>query len=571
MSSFGGQDGQDHGSQGSDSNRLSRRDVLRGAGLGLGALYIAGCGGSSQKLLSKNTANAVKIAAGVPGPPATGGHLGGSIVVGWEQEGNSFDPALGYDLISWDSICNCTTAPPLVFGANGEGPFPNAAASVTPSEGSSVYTIKFRPGVRFSDGSPVSAEDYVYAWGRVLDPKLASWASSYLYSIEGAEAVFNGKAKTVKGLKLVDPMTLRVQLRAPDITFPNILAEPYMAAVSKAAVEKYGNSFPRHVVSTGPFTLTSYDAAAQTSTFTRNPHYFWTGLPYLDSVVYRWGTDAQTELLQLQKGDIDSIGPGIGPSLNPQVAAQPSLAKFVYKVQLPAVRWIGFNVDQEPFKDVRVRQALNWAVNREQISRTGYGESVPWGLPFPGGLPKFNRIATPYGYNPEKARVLLAAAGAHNLSFTLTSTSDDPNPSIAQVLQQQLKAVGVNMSIDTVSDNAYSTATEKKNFIAAPVTWYQVQPTALDILTSNYISGGSSNYWNYSDKKVDALSNKALRASNLAQANAYLAQAEQLIANDAPGLFLESLNFIDGRNPNLHNFHYNIFYGTYYDRLWKQG
>jgi ABC-type transport system substrate-binding protein len=139
------------------------------------------------------------------------------------------------------------------------------------------------------------------------------------------------------------------------------------------------------------------------------------------------------------------------------------------------------------------------------------------------------------------------------------------------VLQQQLKAVGVNMSIDTVSDNAYSTATEKKNFIAAPVTWYQVQPTALDILTSNYISGGSSNYWNYSDKKVDALSNKALRASNLAQANAYLAQAEQLIANDAPGLFLESLNFIDGRNPNLHNFHYNIFYGTYYDRLWKQG
>jgi peptide/nickel transport system substrate-binding protein len=178
-------------------------------------------------------------------------------------------------------------------------------------------------------------------------------------------------------------------------------------------------------------------------------------------------------------------------------------------------------------------------------------------------------VATPYPYNPEKARALLRAAGAENTSFTLTSTSDDPDPSIAQVLQQQFKAIGVNMSIDTVSDNAYNTATEDKNFTAAPIHWYQVQPTALDILSSNYVSNGSANYWSYSDPKVDALAQRALRAPNTTQSNAYLAQAERLIAGDAPGIFLESLNFIDGRNPNLHNFHYNVFYGTYYDRLWK--
>jgi peptide/nickel transport system substrate-binding protein len=569
MTSFGERDGEDDSRPDGGSTGLSRRDVLRGASLGLGALYIAGCGGSSQKLISKTTSSAARTASGVPGPPSSGGHRGGSLVVGWEQEGNSFDPALGYDLISWDSICNCTTATPMVFGPNGEGPFPNAAVSVTPSEGNSVYTIRFRPGVRFSDGSPVGAADYGYSWGRVLDPKLASWASSYLYTIEGAEAVVNGKAKSVKGLKLLDPMTLRVQLRAPDITFPNILAEPYMAAVSRAAVRRFGKSFPHHVVSTGPFALTAVDAAGQTATFSRNPHYLWSGLPYLDSVVYRWGSSAQTELLQLQKGDIESIGPGIGPSLNPQVAAQPSLAKYVYKVRLPAARWIGFNLHEQPFKDVRVRQALNWAVNRDQITRIGFGESVPWGLPFPESLPNFTHTATPYTYNPEKARALLSAAGAHNLSFALTTTSDDPNPSIAQILQQQLKAVGVTMSIDTVSNNAYNTATQKKNFAAAPVHWYQVQPTALDILTSNYISSGSANYWNYADPKVDALADKALRAPSPSQSNVFLAQAEQLIADDAPGLFLASLNFIDGRSPDLHNFHYNIFYGTYYDRLWK--
>jgi peptide/nickel transport system substrate-binding protein len=274
-------------------------------------------------------------------------------------------------------------------------------------------------------------------------------------------------------------------------------------------------------------------------------------------------------LLQLEHGNIDSIGEGIGPSLVPQVYAQPSLKKYVVKVALPAVRWIGLNLHRHPFTDVRVRQALNYAVNRTEVSHIGYGEGVPWGLPFPQLLPQFHRVATPYTYNPEKARALLRAAGAEHASFTLTSTSDDPDPSIAQVLQQQFKAVGVNMSIDTVSDNAYNTATENKNFTAAPVHWYQVQPTALDILSSNYISNGSSNYWNYSDPKVDALAQQALRAPNAPQSNTYLAQAERLIATGAPGVFLESLNFIDGRNPKLQNFHYNVFYGTYYDRLWK--
>jgi ABC-type transport system substrate-binding protein len=534
----------------------------------VGALYIAGCGGTSQKLPSKGTP-VVKVASGVPGPPATGGHSGGSITIGWEQEGNSFDPAIGYDLVSWDSLCNCTTAPLMIFGASGEGPYPNAAASLEASAHGSVYTIHLRPGVRFQNGRAVTAEDYVYSWERLLDPKLASWAASYLYTIDGAEALFKGKAKSVSGLKVIDPMTLRVQLQASDITFPNILAQPYTAAVPREVVQKYGSAFARHVVSTGPFMLTSYDTSGQTCTFRRNPHYFWKGLPYLDGVVYRWGSSAQTELLQLEHGNIDSIGEGIGPSLVPQVYAQASLKKYVVKVALPAVRWIGLNLHRHPFTDVRVRQALNYAVNRNAVARIGYGEGVAWGLPFPETLPDFHRVATPYPYNPEKARALLRAAGAEHASFTLTSTSDDPDPSIAQVLQQQFKAVGVNMSIDTVSDNAYNTATEDKNFTAAPIHWYQVQPTALDILSSNYVSNGSANYWNYSDPKVDALAQQALRAPNTTQSNGYLAQAERLIAEDAPGIFLESLNFIDGRNPNLHNFHYNVFYGTYYDRLWK--
>jgi peptide/nickel transport system substrate-binding protein len=545
---------------------LTRRGLLRAAGLGAGALYLAGCGGTSQQLPSST--KQVKVAAGIPGPPATGGRQGGQIAIGWEAEGNSMDPVIGYNLTSWDALCNCITAPPLVFGAAGEGPYPNAAEHITASHNNSVYTVRFRSGVRFQHGRAVTAADYVYSWERVLDRKLASWASSYLYPIEGAEDVFKGKAKSIKGLKLVDPMTVRIQLSEPDLTFPNILAQPYMAAVPREVVERYGTDFPHHVVSTGPFMLTSYDSAAQTCTFAANRGYFWSGLPYLDKITYRWGSSAQTELLQLEHGNIQSIGEGIGPSLVPQVSAQSSLQKYVIRIPLPAVIWIGLNLKREPFTDVRVRQALNYAVNRPQLGRITYGTGVPWGLPFPKTLPNFPRTATQYTYDLERARSLLRAAGAEKLSFTLTSTTQDPYPSLVQVLQQQFRAVGVQMSIDTVSSNAYDTATTNKNFTAAPTDWYQVQPTALDILTSNYTTGASSNYWNYSDDRVDALAKDALRAPTTSRSNVYLAQAEELIKRDAPGIFLEALNFVGGRSPDLENFHYNVFYGTYYDRLW---
>ena len=378
---------------------MNRREFLQAAGLGAGALYLAGCGGTSQEV--PTSGKRTKVAAGVPGPPVGAGTQGGEITIGWEAEGNSMDPVIGYNLTSWDALCNCITAPPLVFGASGDGPYPNAAERVTASEGNSVYTVRFRPGVRFQHGRKVTAADYVYSWQRVLDPKLASWASSYLYPIEGAEEVFKGKAKSIKGLKVVDPMTLRIQLQEPDLTFPNILAQPYMAAVPREAVEHYGSAFPRHVISTGPFTLSSYSSSAQSCVFEANRGYFWSGLPYLDKVTYRWGSSAQTELLQLEHGNIQSIGEGIGASLVPQVSAQPSLQKFVVRIPLPAVLWIGLNLKREPFTDIRVRQALNYAVNRDQLGRVTYGTGVPWGLPFPKTLPDFSRTATPSDYDPE--------------------------------------------------------------------------------------------------------------------------------------------------------------------------
>jgi peptide/nickel transport system substrate-binding protein len=551
--------------------RLSRRSVLQAAGLGVAGLYVAGCGGSSSKLPDQTETTSGPVATGVPGPTVGQGTRGGRIVVAWQSEPDSFDPAIGYSLPAWDAQCCLTQAPLYVFGAGASAPVPNAAAAMPQVDSSGTeYTIRLRPGVKFHTGRAVTAADYKWTWERALDPKVASWAGSYLYGIEGAHAVAKGRARSLKGVKVVDDHTLRIRLTARDATFINILAEPYTAALPRDVVERYGKDFGKHVVGAGPFKLTQYDSRGQRAVFERNPDYFWSGLPYLDAVEYRWGVEPNLQLLQLRAGDIDSIGDGVGASLVAKVNAQPALKPYVETVPLQASRWVALNVHQGPLKDKRVRQALNWAIDRDQLGRLTYGESIPFGAAFPEKLPDFTRVATPYGHDPAKAKQLLAAAGQSSPSFELLIDGSDPWPKLAQVMQQQLQAVGANMKIRTVSSSAFDSLIAKGDQDSYQDSWYMVQPTALDIITANYISDGSSNYNHYANAQVDKLTRQASQTLDQTARNDILARVEALITDDAPGIFLASLNFILGRNPDLQNFQYNAIYGTYYDRLWKK-
>jgi peptide/nickel transport system substrate-binding protein len=138
-----------------------------------------------------------------------------------------------------------------------------------------------------------------------------------------------------------------------------------------------------------------------------------------------------------------------------------------------------------------------------------------------------------------------------------------------QILEQQLQAVGVKAKLHTVSTGAMQSASEKGNFDAYGAHWYMVQPTALDLIGSNYVTDASANYGHYSNDEVDALTKKATATFDEKARNDQLAEIEQLITEDAPGLFLASLNFLVAINPELENFHYNPIYGTYYDRLWR--
>ncbi|HEY1643408.1 MAG TPA: ABC transporter substrate-binding protein [Streptosporangiaceae bacterium] len=563
---------------------LDRRDFLRLAG-GAGAVgaavsagpLLAACGGSAAPA-AKAAGGGTRIHEYVPGPqPVSGGHYGGTVAVVWSDPPNSLDPAVGYNLTAWDCITNLVFFGGLMaYDKQVGGPVPNIAAAMPQvSADAKTLTFKLRPDVKFHNGRTVTAGDFIYSWERMLAPRLASWATSYLSSIEGASAMMNGKAKHLAGVEAPADDTLVVHLTAPDFTILNALALPMTAPVPREEVERLGVAkFGQTPVGTGPFKITAYDSAAQTARFERNEHYMYGGLPYLDAVTYRWGVDPQIQLLQLQKGDADILGGGIPGSQAAHVLATPTLKPLALQRPSPGNVWLTMYLKAAPFSNKLVRQALNWAVDRTAIGRVTYGTNTPWGAPFPKEIADFTPTFTPYGYDPAKAKALLAQAGfSSGLSVTLTVNADDPYPQIAQLVQQQFGQVGVKLSLNQVSSNAIGSLEEAEpggggHLQMSTDDWYQIQPTPADEVDALYTSHASSNYNGYASPVVDQLAAQAKQTFDTTARNKLYARMQAQIGEDAPYVFLTSTDWLAGVTQRISNYQYRGETYSYYDRMW---
>src|SRR5262249_8480448 len=185
------------------------------------------------------------------------------------------------------------------------------------------------------------------------------------------------------------------------------------------------------------------ETAGPAARFGRFPDYMSPGLPYLDAVTYRWGVDSNVQLLQLQNGAVDLLGGGIPSSQAAHVLATPTLRSLTQRRPSPGNLWLTIYLDKPPFNNKKVRQALNWAVDRTAIGRRTYATYTPWCAAFPAEIADFERTFTPYGHDPAKARQLLKEAGYPNgFSAVLTVSASGADPAIAQILQSQFAAVG---------------------------------------------------------------------------------------------------------------------------------
>jgi ABC-type transport system substrate-binding protein len=371
---------------------------------------------------------------------------GGDIVVTYKDDITTLDPAIGYDWVNWSMIKSLYSRL-MDYEPGTPNLVPSLAESFTVAPDGLTYTFKLRTGVKFSNGREVVASDVKYSIERAVDPKTQGPGAGFFGAIKGFEDVTGGKATTLAGIETPDASTVVFNLSRPDATFLHVLAINFASVVPKEAVEAAGGDFGKKPVGSGPFVLKDW-TIGQKLLFERNKDYFVKDVPHIDSFSVEVGQEPLVALLRLQKGEVDIAGDGIPPAKFLEVKNSADGAKMIVDGEQLHTGYVTLNTKVKPFDNVKVRQAMNMAINKDRITRILNGRATPANQPLPPLMPGYDKSFTGYAYDVARAKALLAEAGfADGFSTVLYSTNTDPQPRIAQAIQQDLAAVGVKAEI----------------------------------------------------------------------------------------------------------------------------
>ncbi len=400
----------------------------------------------------------------VPDPNA---RPGGGIVVTYKDDVATLDPAIGYDWQNWSMIKSLFDG--LMDYVPGTTELrPGLAESYEISEDGLTFTFRLRPGVKFHNGREMTAEDVKYSLDRVTTPATQSPGAGFFASIKGYDAMTDGTATTLEGVTVVDPLTVRIELSRPDATFLHVMALNFASVVPREAVEAAGEDFGKQPVGTGAFKLAEW-TLGQRLVFEKNADYWREGVPYLDTVTFEVGQEPIVALLRLQSGEVDVPGDGIPPAKFVEVMADPAQAARVVEGGQLHTGYITLNVTTPPLDNPEVRKAINMAINKERITQIINGRAVPATQPLPPSMPGYTEGYAGYPYDPAKAKEMLAAAGlADGFDTELYVMNTDPNPRIAQAIQQDLAAIGIRASIQSL---AQANVIEAGGAGTAPMIW----------------------------------------------------------------------------------------------------
>ena len=405
-------------------------------------------------------------------------------------------------------------------------------------DGKSI-TFKLRKGLTFSDGTPLTADDVAFTFTRLLDPKTKAPYQGSFTNIKGASDFIKGNAKTVAGIVVIDPQTIRFDLDKPAPYFLNQVALPTAGIVSRQAVEKYGDTFGEHPLGAGPFALSKWDRGKDLI-LQKNTHYYLQGLPKLDKVDFKLGVAENLQMMMFQKGELDLVAP-ISSADYAMVQNDPQLKKDYFSVTGPRLFYVGMNVDVPPFNNKLVRQALNYAVNKEKLIQLENGRGVVMQGVIPPWLPGYDKNLQPYPYDPEKAKKLLAEAGypqGFETDLLVPDYFDQPNIAIA--IQSDLANVGVKVNIRQQSYPIFrQTVKEKGKVSMFLLQWATDFPDPENVLSMlfNGSHAGQQNFTWYNNPTVNSLLDEADGTMDKTKRMGLYQQAEDIIHDDAPWIF----------------------------------
>jgi peptide/nickel transport system substrate-binding protein len=484
-------------------------------------LALAGCGGNN------------------PTNTSSGPKTGGTLVVGLNADVTTLDPLLSSSLYDRELYFNIYE--PLVITDAQNNIQPDLATSWTYSSPTQlVFTL--RSGVQFQDGTPFNAAAVVTNINRILTTK-----SSPRHS----------ELATVSSVTAVDDTHVQFNLAKPFAPLLATLSDRAGMMLSPAVLQSGADiaNAPAKA-GTGPFEFDSW-VKGDHLLIKKNPSYWQkdssgNALPYLAAVRYRPITNESVMYTNLQTGSIN-VSQGISPT---DVKAAQANSALVYK-QIPGLSFNGFelNTKSPPLNNVHVRRAIAWAVNRQEIlTSVLLNNGVLSQGPLSPSSWAYSASIAPYTYNVANAKSELSQAGMSSATFTLLITSGSPlNSQEAQFLQSELQPAGITVNIKQETFSTILADTEAFNYQAALVGWSgRVDPDGN--MYAWFHTGGGFNQMQYSNAQVDALLEDARAQSDQAKRTTDYQQAETLMLQDSPYIFINHGLSVQETTTNVHNF-----------------
>jgi len=419
-------------------------------------------------------------------------------------------------------------------------PLPAIAEFWEASPDGCIWTFTLRRGVTFHHGREVTAHDVVYSFTRLLDPQKPLPVTEFFRRIQGAKEFMQGKTHHVEGLKAVDRYTFQMVLEEPLASLWAVLGLHNTRVVPREEVEKLEGHFGRAPVGTGPFKFVRWETN-QEIVLEANDQYY-EGRPFLDTVVFkiRVGSKLEETFAEFLQGNLEET---IIPSgKTEEVRTDPTYRRY-QRVSKPTLSllYIGFNTQVKPFDDRRVRQAFNYAVNKEvivqEITQRG---SLPATGVLPPGMPGHDPDLQGYNYQPDKAKRLLAEAGyPDGVGFPVVQrwsnhTAESTKAELA-AYKRYLAELGVQVDIRFAPDWPTYTAMLKQGQLPMfRLAWTADIPDPDNMLSPLLHSTSPTNRTLYRNPLVDQLLEQARQKLPYVQRIALYREVERIIMDDAP-------------------------------------
>jgi len=444
---------------------------------------------------------------------------------------------------------------------------PGAAESWTVSDDGKTYTFKMRAGATWSDGSPVTADDFVYSWRRLQDPATAAEYASMLYVVQGAEEINTGKAAVdTLGVKAVDPNTLEVTLKAPTPYFLEMLSHQATYPVNKASIQKLGADWvkPGNLVSNGAYTLAEFIPNDHIK-LVKNPAFYDAANVKIDTVNYIPNEDRSAAMKRYEAGELDSYNDipteqltELKAKFGDQIHIGPYLGTYYYAIK----------TDKAPWDNVKLRNAISEAIDRDFLAEKVWNNSMIAGYSMvPPGIEGYKPALASFADKSQidredEAKKVLAELGYgpdKPLKMEIRYNTSENHKNTAVAIQEQLKPLGIDVTmLNTDTKTHYGHLEQKGDFDVARAGWiadYKDPETFLGIS----VAASGNNYSQFKNEKFETLMKEAAAAGgDPAKRMDLLSQAERVLIDEVGNIPLLYYSYKYVVSPKLSGYEDNV-------------